>query len=401
MPTVPPLRLLCLLAAVVATGAIAIAAEPAPTAPGTAAMPAVAQAPFGTLPDGRAATLYTLRVPGGWQATITDYGAILTGFHVPSRTAGGTPVDVVLGFDSVDGYVKGHPYFGATVGRVGNRIAAGRFTLDGKDYTLATNNGPNHLHGGAVGFDKLLWRGTPEPDDAQGPSVRFDLISPASDEGYPGRLAATCRYTLTPAGELRVEMTATTDAPTIVNLVHHSYWNLGGHRAGDIRGHELTVVADAYLPVDAGSIPTGQFAAASGTPFDLRPERQPPVRLGAAIAALPAAGADPGGIDHNFVVRGWQPDGQLRPVAVLVDPASGRRMELFADQPGVQVYTGNYLDGTVTGKGGAVYGKHGGVCLETQKYPDAIHHAGDPRWPSPRLDPGQTYRHVMIHRFTP
>lgn len=399
MPPLHALRPFGLVAALLVTGASGRAAEPA-TPPGTAPMPAVSQAPFGTLPDGRNATKYTLRVPGGWQAAITDYGAILTSFHVPSRDAGGAPVDVVLGFDDLAGYLKGHPYFGATVGRVGNRIAAGRFALDGTEHTLATNNGPNHLHGGVVGFDKHLWRGTAEPDHPLGPSVRFDLISPAGDEGYPGRLAATCRYTLTPAGELRVEMTATTDAPTIVNLVHHSYWNLAGHGSGDVGGHDLAVVADAYLPVDAGSIPTGLFAAVAGTPFDLRPERQP-VRLGTAIAALPAAGSDPGGIDHNFVIRGWQPDGQLRPVALLVDGASGRRMELLADQPGVQVYTGNYLDGSLTGKGGAVYRKHGGICLETQKFPDAIHHAGDPRWPSPRLDPGQTYRHVMIHRFTP
>ena len=400
-PTVPRI-LRGLGAAAIFVGLQAGAAEPAVSAPrGGAAMHTVSQTPFGTLPDGRAVSLYTLRVPGGWQATITDYGAILTSFLVPSRTPGSDPVDVVLGFDSVDGYVKGHPYFGATVGRVGNRIAAGKFTLDGKEYRLATNNGPNHLHGGTVGFDKILWKATPEPADPRGPSVVFTMVSADGDEGYPGRLAATTRYTLTPAGELRVEMTATAAAPTICNIVHHSYWNLGGHAAGDVRGHDLTVVADTYLPVDAGSIPTGQFAAVAGTPFDLRPERQPPVALGAAIAALPGAGTDPGGIDHNFLIRGWQPDGQLRPVAVLVDPASGRRMELLADQPGVQVYTGNYLDGTVTGKGGAVYRKHGGVCLETQKYPDAIHHAGDPRWPSPRVEPGQTYRHVMIHRFTP
>jgi len=401
MPAPSPRDGVAAFVTALAFASLASAADPTPPAPAaSAAMHTVSSSPFGTLPDGRAATLYTLRVPGGWQATVTDYGAILTSFHVPSRDGGGGPVDVALGFDSVAGYVKGHPYFGATVGRVGNRIAAGRFTLDGREHRVATNNGANHLHGGTVGFDKVLWRGTPEPDHPLGPSVRFDIVSADGDEGYPGRLAATARYTLTPAGALRVEMTATTDAPTIVNLVHHSYWNLAGHGAGDVRGHDLTVVADAYLPVDAGSIPTGVLAPVAGTPFDLRPER-PPVRLGTALAALPGGGGDPGGIDHNFVIRGWQPDGQLRPVAVLVDGASGRRLELLADQPGVQVYTGNYLDGTLVGKDGAVYRKHGGICLETQKFPDAVHHLGEPGWPSPRLDPGQVYRHVMIHRFTP
>jgi aldose 1-epimerase len=364
----------------------------------TASMPTAK--PFGTLPDGRSAHLYTLEVPGGWKATITDYGAIVTSFLVPPKDGTvGDPVDVVLGFDTLAGYLAGHPYFGAICGRYSNRIAAGRFELDGKAYTLATNNGANHLHGGVKGFDKQLWKGTPKATD-RGPAVEFELVSPDGDEGYPGRLVAKAVYTLTPAGELIVEMTATTDAATVVNLVNHSYWNLAGHGSGSIADQELAVAADRYLPVDAGAIPTGEFAAVEGTPFDFRAERSPRGRCGPAIEAIPPnAGPDtPTGVDHCYAVRGWQPDGTLRKAATFRDPASGRALEVFSDQPGVQVYMGGFLDGTLKGKGGAIYVRNGGLCLETQRYPDSVHHAD---WPSPRLDPGDTYRHTMVHRFTP
>lgn len=370
-----------------------------PASPAAAACVPPTVKPFGKLPDGREAHLYTLEVPGGWKATITDYGAILTSFMVPPRDdAPGAPVDVVLGFDSLEGYLEGHPYFGAICGRCANRIAAGTFEIDGKTFSLATNNGPNHLHGGVAGFDKKLWKGTPRVTK-RGPCVAFEMVSPDGDEGYPGRLVAQAVYTLTPAGELVVEMRATTDAPTIVNMVHHSYWNLAGHASGSIRDHELAVAADRYLPVDAGSIPTGTFAPVAGTPFDFRPERKPWGRCGAAIETLPpdAAAGTPRGVDHNYVVRGWKPDGNLRTAATLRDPASGRTLEVLSDQPGVQVYMGNFLDGTLTGKAGAVYAPNGGICLETQKYPDSIHHAD---WPSVRLDPGQTSTHTMVHRFT-
>jgi aldose 1-epimerase len=387
--------------------AICLAAdEPKPS--GTTTMPTTAASdsfrlpstrPFGKLPDGRDAHLYTLEVPGGWKATITDYGAILTSFLVPPREGvKGEPVDVVLGFDSLDGYLKGHPYFGAICGRCSNRIAAGRFELAGKDYTLATNNGANHLHGGVKGFDKQLWKGTPRVT-ARGPAVEFEVVSPDGDEGYPGTVTAKAVYTLTPAGELVIDMTATTNAPTIVNLVHHSYWNLAGHGSGSIAGHELAVNADRYLPVDAGAIPTGELAAVAGTPFDFRPERKPWGRCGPAIAAIPPdAGPDtPTGVDHCYVVRDWKPDGVFRTAATFRDPASGRTLEVLSDQPGVQVYMGGFLDGTLKGKGDAVYVRNGGLCLETQKYPDSIHHAD---WPSVRLDPGQTATHTMVHRFT-
>ena len=389
--------LLCVALGGAMIGAPAFSGERSVSEPALISAPTVRA--FGKLPDGREAHLYTLTVPGGWQATITDYGAILTSLHVPVRGEPGKTVDVVLGFDAVDGYLKGHPYFGAICGRVANRIAGGRFTLDGKDYQLAANNGPHHLHGGTVGFDKLLWKGTPRVDPT-GPAVTFEVVSPAGDEGYPGRLTARATYRLTRDGELWVEMEATTDAPTLVNLAHHSYWNLAGQAAGTIHDQELTVFADRYLPVDTGGIPTGDLAAVEGTPFDLRPDRGVAARLGERLRQLPPSddGKNPGGIDHNFVIRGWQPDGGLRPAALLRDPASGRAMSILTDQPGIQVYTGNFLDGSLTGKGGAVYAKQAAICLETQTYPDSAHH---PEWPTQRLDPGQVYRHTMVHRFAP
>jgi aldose 1-epimerase len=395
------------VAAILAPAVVAIAEPPAPALekpmPAAATVPLFshpAVRPFGMLPDGREAVLYTLEVPGGWRATVTDYGAILTSFLVPPAAddLAGEPVDVVLGFDSLAGYLAGHPYFGAICGRCANRIAGGAFELAGTTHRLATNNGANHLHGGLEGFDKKLWKATPRVSD-KGPAVTFELVSPAGEEGYPGRLVVTATYTLTPAGELIIEMTATTDAPTIVNLVHHSYWNLAGQAAGSIKDHELAVEADRYLPVDSGGIPTGAFAPVEGTSFDFRPERQPWARCGGAIETLPPA-APPGtprGVDHAYVLRGWQPDGELRRAATLRDPTSGRTLEILTDQPSIQVYMGNFLDGSLTGKAGAVYGPNAAICLETQKFPDSIHH---PDWPSVRLDPGQSYRHVMVHRFS-
>lgn len=351
---------------------------------------------FGRLADGREAMLYTLTVPGGWQATITDYGGIVTSLLVPQ--ADGEPVDVVLGFDSLDGYLAGHPYFGAICGRVGNRIAGGAFTLDGKTYEVAKNNGPNHLHGGLVGFDKQLWKATPRLS-TKGPALELELVSSDGDEGYPGELTTRVTYTLTPDGELWVEMEATTNAPTVINLVHHSYWNLAGQASGSIGRHTLSAHASRYLPLDGGGIPTGPLADVTGTPFDFRSR---PAALGEAIAALTPSpeGAEKGGVDHCLVIDNWQPDGALRPAVTLADPASGRSLEILTDQPGIQVYTGNYLDGSLTGKAGAVYRQHAAVCLETQFFPDAFNHqAWHADWPSSRLDPGETYRHVMVHRF--
>ncbi len=256
-----------LVAALLPTAAPAAGAPPPnaekakPHAPSSdAAFGEAVVEPFGRLPDGREAHLYTLTVPGGWKATITDYGAILTSFIVPPRAddPAGAPTDVVLGFDTLDGYLAGHPYFGAICGRYSNRIARGKFELDGRSYSLATNNGENHLHGGVEGFDKQLWKATPHVTE-RGPAVSFERVSPDGEEGYPGTLHAKATYTLTPKGELIVEMEATTDAPTILNLVNHTYWNLAGHGSGPIRDHELAVEADRYVPVDKGAIPTGSF----------------------------------------------------------------------------------------------------------------------------------------------
>jgi aldose 1-epimerase len=265
--TTPMLLVRATACAAICAAAICPAADQ-PTPSGEAAMPMPTVAPFGTLPDGREASLYTLEVPGGWKTTITDYGAIVTSFLVPPRDPAGEPVDVVLGFDTLDGYVQGHPYFGAICGRYSNRIAAGRFELDGRAFTLATNNGANHLHGGVKGFDKQLWKGTPKATD-RGPAVEFELVSPDGDEGYPGRLAAKAVYTLTPAGELIVEMTATTDAATVVNLVNHAYWNMAGHGSGSIATQELAVDADGFIIAAGWVVPQSRASwriCSTGTP---------------------------------------------------------------------------------------------------------------------------------------
>ncbi len=318
---------------------------------------------------------FTLSNGRGLVLRAINYGAIVTELHVPDRD--GKTADVALGMKDVDAYLAGHPYFGCTAGRCANRIAEGRFSIDGRPFQVTRNNGPHHLHGGARGFDRRVW----DVDAADASSVRFSLRSPDGEEGYPGTVNAQVVYALTPENEFRVEMTATADAPTLVNLAHHTYWNLAGQ--GTILDHVLTLDADRYTPVDATLITTGELAEVEGTPFDFRR----PKRVGDDLDRVP------GGYDHNFVVRAG--DG-LRRAARLEDPASGRWMELFATEPGIQFYTGNFLDGTAKGKGGAAYRRHAGLCLETQKYPDAVNKPG---WPSPVLRPGETYRHLMVHRF--
>lgn len=342
---------------------------------------------FGEI-DGREVQLFTLISGRGMTAKITNYGAILTELHVPDRD--GKTADVVLGFDNLDAYAAGHPFFGATAGRVANRTAHGKFTLDGKEYTLATNNGPHHLHGGKKGFDKHVWDAEPgESATKSKPSLKLTRLSPDGEEGYPGALTATVVYTLTDRNELKIEMTAVTDAPTLVNLANHTYWNLAGHDSGSILDHDLTLHADRYTPPDEKLIPTGTIEPVAGTPFDFTK----PKRIGQDIAMT---GLDPLGYDHNFVVNGEM--GELRLVARVCDPTSGRVMELLSTEPGVQFYTGNMLTGSIkNGKGGATYDKHSGLCLETQHYPDSIH---QPDWPSVVLRPGETYRHVMLCRFT-
>ena len=340
--------------------------------------------PFGTA-DGKDVALYTLTNEAGLVLKITSYGATITELHVPDRD--GKSADIVLGFDELDGYLERSPYFGATCGRIGNRIAFGKYELDGKHFEVATNDAPHHLHGGTKGWDKVVWQAEPA-ETKDGPSVAFSYVSNDGEEGYPGTVTARAVYTLTNAGELRLEMSAVTDRKTLVNMLHHSYWNLGGHGSGSITGHELTLNADRYTPGDP-VVPNGVVLPVSGTPFDFTK----PKLIGRDLVAAGATKA--GGYDHNFVVNGAP--NALRFVARLSDPKSGRVMTIEADQPGIQFYSGNFLDGTIRGKG-AVYERHGGLCLETQKFPNSIN---VPAWSKDVvLEPGKAYRHTMIHRFT-
>ncbi len=340
------------------------------------------QKPYGKLTDGRPAELYILTNLRGLRVQLTNFGALTVGVETPDRR--GALADVTLGFDSLAGWVVNPPYLGATVGRCANRIAKGRFTLDGRTYQLATNLPPNHLHGGVVGFNKVLWKAEPvKGPDAAG--VNFTYLSKDGEEGYPGNLQVSAVHTLSESNELKIEFTATTDKPTIVNLCNHTYWNLGGAAAGDILGHELMLNADQYTAVSPALIPTGELKPVAGTPLDFTK----PMTIGARIAQVE------GGYDHNYVLRAR--GGQLSLAARVYEPKSGRVMEVLTDQPGIQLYTGNFLDGSVIGRGGIAYRKHYGLCLETQHFPDAPNH---PEFPPIVLRPGQTYRHVVIHRFS-
>ena len=372
----------CDLAVLAAVGALACA-TPAPT-PRAQTPAATTVAPFGKLGT-TDVQLYTLTNARGLVARITNYGAIVTELHVPDRA--GRLADVVLGFDSVDQYVKSNPYFGAVVGRVANRIMNARFDLDGRSFALEPNDKPHHLHGGTRGWDKVIWTANPL-EAAEGPALELTYVSKDADGGYPGTVRARTVYTLTNRNELKVEMEASTDATTLVNMAHHTYWNLAGHGSGTILDHELILYADQYTP-GTPMVPDGRIVPVAGTPFDFTTAKS----IG---KDLQRTGGKPIGYDHNFVVRG-EP-GRLRPVARLDDPKSGRVMTISSDQPGVQFYTGNFLDGSIRGKGGATYVQHAGLCLETQKFPNAIN---IPAWRDQViLRPGQTYRHVMIHAFS-
>jgi aldose 1-epimerase len=344
--------------------------------------PRVRVDPFGTMPDGTPVQIYTLTSARRLIARITDYGAILTELHVPDRA--GQLGDVVLGFDNLPQYLRGHPYFGCTVGRVANRIARGRFSLDGVDYALAPNNGPHHLHGGLVGFDKALWRGEPLVGPAIG--VRFTHVSEDGDQGYPGRLEVAVVMSLTEADELVIDYTATTDRATPINLTNHSYFNLAGE--GDILGHELELAAARYTPTDATLIPTGEMREVRGTPFDFTR----PTAIGARLDQLRRK---PNGYDDTFVLNRSAPGLVL--AARVHEPRSGRTLEMRTTEPGVQLYTGNYFDGSLTGKRGTVYGRHTGFTLEAQHFPDSVNH---PAFPSTILRPGQTYRQTTSYRFS-
>ncbi len=344
--------------------------------------PRVRVDPFGTMPDGTPVQIYTLTSARRLIARITDYGATVTELHVPDRA--GRLRDVVLGFDNLPQYLRGHPYFGCTVGRVANRIARGRFSLDGVDYALAPNNGPHHLHGGLVGFDKACWRGEPLVGPAIG--VRFTHVSPDGDQGYPGRLEVAVVVSLTEADELVFDYTATTDRATPINLTNHSYFNLAGE--GDILGHELELAAARYTPTDATLIPTGELREARGTPFDFTR----PTAIGVRLDQL---GRNPNGYDDNFVLDRSAPG--LLLAARVHEPRSRRTMEMRTTTPGVQLYTANYFDGSLTGKRGIAYAPHAGFTLEAQHFPDSVNH---PDFPSIILRPGQTYRQTTSYRFT-
>jgi aldose 1-epimerase len=344
----------------------------------------VQKSDFGKTEDGKAVEMYTLTNGKGMTAKVITYGALLTELEVPDKD--GKPGDVVLGFDDLKGYLGGHPYFGATVGRVANRIAKGKFTLDGKEYKLEVNNGPNALHGGKKGFDKVVWKAElAEAKNVAG--VKFTYVSPDGEEGYPGKLTASVVYILTEDNKLQLDYIATTDKATPVNLTNHSYFNLAGPASGDILGHELTIDAEKYTPVDDTLIPTGKLDPVKGTPLDFTS----PHKIGERIGELKG---EPGGYDHNFVLRGGD---KLSLAAKVTEPKSGRVMEVFTTEPGIQFYSGNFLDGTNKGKGGVVYKKHQGFCLEAQHFPDSVNH---PDFPSMILQPGKTYTQTTVYKFS-
>jgi aldose 1-epimerase len=364
---------------VAATGA-AIERDAAPQPRNAAA--GVTRTAFGNT-DGHAVDKFTLRNANGLEVDAISYGAIITSIRIPDRN--GKFDDVVLGFDTLEPYTKPHPYFGAVVGRYGNRIAKGQFTLDGHTYKLATNNGPNHLHGGNRGFDKFVW-------DAQVVSgrtaVTFSRTSPDGEEGYPGALVARVTYELNDRNELAIRYQATTDKATPVNLTQHTYFNLAG--GGDILGHQMQISADRYTLVDSTLIPTGELASVERTPFDFRT----PTAIGARIEQAHEQLKNGLGYDHNWVLNNSGPT--LHPAARVVEPASGRTLEVTTTEPGVQFYSGNFLDGTLTGKGGRVYARRTGFCLETQHYPDS---PNQPSFPSTIVKPGAEYRSQTVFRF--
>ncbi|MBI5766352.1 MAG: galactose mutarotase [Verrucomicrobia bacterium] len=350
---------------------------------------------FGKLPDGREAGLFTLENGSGLRADITNYGGTIARLLVPDRA--GRTADVTLGHDAVADYRKSASYFGAICGRVGNRIAGGRFTLDGRTYALATNNAPAglpcHLHGGVRGFDQALWDAEPTTRDGQ-PALRLRHTSPDGDEGYPGTLNVEVLYSLTPDRGLRLDYTATTDHATPVALTNHAYFNLRGHGEGDILDHELTLRARCYTPVDAGLIPTGEIAPVAGTPFDFTTPRRIGARLGQKHPQLEYGL----GYDHNFVLDEHRGEGATTPAlaATVREPVSGRVLEVLTTEPGLQFYTGNFLNGSQVGKGGRPYARRTGFCLETQHFPDSPNH---PAFPDVILRPGRTLRSTTVFRF--
>jgi len=369
-----------------------VAAVAAGVCAGAAAHAARAErSDFGTTPEGSLVESVMLTSPAGISARIITYGATLQSLLVPDRD--GRLADIVLGYTNLDDYIRHPQFFGATVGRYANRIAGGEFSLDGRRYSLAKNNGPNTLHGGVRGFDKVVW-GIAEVTSGSVASVTLTYVSPAGEEGYPGTLRTRLTYSLDDAGTLTTSYEATTDAPTIVNLSHHSLFNLADVRLGrSVLGQRLLINADQFTPVDAGLIPTGELRPVAGTPFDFTESHEIGARIRDASDEQIRVGR---GYDHNFALRGGTtPTPKL--AARMEDPVSGRVMELFTTEPGVQVYSGNFLDGTVVGKGSVVYRQGDGLALEPQKFPDS---PNQPSFPSARLDPGETYRQISSYHFS-
>ena len=338
---------------------------------------------FGTV-DGKPVYLYTLTNAKGDEVKITNYGGIVTSWISPDKN--GKRSSIVLGFDSLSGYLAKPPYFGAIVGRYGNRIAKGRFKIGDSTYSLAVNNGSNHLHGGLKGFDKQVWEATVTNDSV--PVLSLSYLSKDMEEGYPGNLKVNVVYTLTEDDALQIEYTAETDKPTVLNLTNHSYFNLTGDHRNTILDHKMMIKADYYTPVDTGLIPTGELKAVKGTPFDFNT----PEKIGTRIAQT---GGNPVGYDHNYALK--RSDNSLQQVVTVTDSLSGRKLELFTTEPGVQFYTGNFLDGSIKGSDGVPFNKNTGFCLETQHFPDS---PNQPKFPSVLLKPGEKFHSITKYKLS-
>jgi aldose 1-epimerase len=371
------------------TGCTSAPPPPPPSPPQPQAASNIDKESFGTK-EGTPVELYTLRNAKGMEAKITNYGGIVVALKVPDRT--GQFGDVVLGFDVLDGYLspeyaKSNPYFGALIGRYGNRIGKARFSLGGKEYKLAANNGVNHLHGGVKGYDKVVWEARPVPGEE--PALELHYLSKDGEEGYPGNLDIKAVYTITNENSLKVDFTATTDKETVANLTHHSYFNLAGK--GDILGHEVMINSDKTTPVDSGLIPTGELRPVKGTPFDFNT----PTAIGARIGQDDEQLKFGKGYDHNWVIN--KNAGELGLMARVYEATSGRVLEVLSTEPALQFYSGNFLDGSLKGKGGWVYQFRNGFCMEPQHYPDS---PNKPKFPSTVLKPGETYRNTILYRFS-
>lgn len=350
--------------------------------------PGIEKATYGQLPDGQTADLFTLHNAAGMTAKITNYGGIIVELTAPDKD--GKFEDVTLGLDSLSSYVKNNPFFGALVGRYGNRIAKGKFTLDDKPYNLFINNMGNHLHGGKVGFDKVLWTATPVEGDE--PALKLAYTSKDMEEGYPGNLSVTVTYTLQKDNALKIDYEATTDKPTVVNLTNHTYFNLTGGAKRDILDHVVTINADKFIPVDETLIPTGKLQPVAGTPFDFTKPMVVGARINDSTDTQIKYG---GGYDHAWVLNGEA--GALKKAATVYEPTSGRVMEVSTMEPAVQFYTGNFLNGKVTGREGFPYEKRSALCLETEHYPDS---PNQPSFPTTTLKPGETYKTTTIYQFS-